>query len=310
MGKTKTITVFAPSTVANVGCGYDILGFAVQHYGDTLVLTEREDHDLVIQKIEGADGIPTDPDSNVTSVAIGAMMNHLGVSHGFDIEISKNIPPGSGLGSSASSSAAAVFALNEFLDRPLTTKELIPFAMEGERIASTKAHADNVAPSLLGGFTVIRSYDPLDIFNIPFPEDLWVTIIYPNVEIKTADAKRILKKQIEMSDAVTQWGNVAGLVSGLIMKDYELIGRSLQDVIVEPVRSILIPFYDQTREIAMDNGALGFNISGSGPSMFCLMREEQTATRICELARELYHREGVELLSFISKINPTGARVL
>ncbi len=310
MSVPTSIKVFAPATVANVGCGYDVLGFPVEKYGDTIKLELRDDDRLVVQEIEGADGIPFETDLNVSTVSMNAFFDAFGDRRGFDVFIDKNIPPGSGLGSSASSSVAAVYALNEYLGIPFTKKELIAFAMEGERAASSKPHADNVAPSLLGGFTIIRSYDPLDVFGIPSPSELRVTVIYPHIEVKTSDAKKMLRSQVKLSDAVRQWGNVAGMVSGLILGDFDLIGRSLQDVIVEPVRSILIPYYEEIKSIALDQGALGFNISGSGPSMFALTRSEKTATAIRKDANEFLSERGIDSMVFTSRINGEGAKVV
>ncbi len=304
-----SVTVFAPSTVANVGCGYDILGLALNTYGDTITLAKTEGQ-LEVRSIKGAVGLPMDPKQNVATVAIQSMLDELNSSQGFVVEIEKNIAPGSGLGSSASSSAAAVFAANELLGRPYTRMELVRFAMEGERAASGVAHADNVAPSLLGGFTVVRGYDPLDVFTIPYPEELQVVIFFPQLSVKTSDAKRILKHQINLQDAVTQWGNIAGLVSGLIMKDFDLIGRSLQDVIVEPVRSILIPFYDEVKSHCLEKGALGFNISGSGPSMFALSNNETLAHALTKDIMQFYKKYDIELMSFVSTINHKGAEII
>ncbi len=305
---SKSLTVFAPATVANVGPGYDVLGFALESYGDTLTLTERSDSGLVINRITGATGIPLDSKTNVATVAMKAMLDSLKIKKGFDIELAKNIPPGSGLGSSASSSAAAVYALNLFLGKPLSEKQLVPFAMEGEKAASSKAHADNVAPSIMGGFTAVRSYDPLDIISISYPRELMVSIVYPDIEIKTSDAKKILKPQLELSQAVQQWGNVAALIAGLTSSDMDLIGRSLQDVVVEPIRSILIPFFKDVKEIAMSVGALGFSISGSGPSMFALTENSKTAEAICEQAKSFYEDNDIKCMVFTSSINNLGAR--
>ncbi|MFZ9045803.1 MAG: homoserine kinase [Cyclobacteriaceae bacterium] len=309
MDDKASVTVFAPSTVANVGCGYDILGLALNTYGDTITLAKTEGQ-LEVRSIKGAVGLPMDPKQNVATVAIQSMLDELNSSQGFVVEIEKNIAPGSGLGSSASSSAAAVFAANELLGRPYTRMELVRFAMEGERAASGVAHADNVAPSLLGGFTVVRGYDPLDVFTIPYPEELQVVIFFPQLSVKTSDAKRILKHQINLQDAVTQWGNIAGLVSGLIMKDFDLIGRSLQDVIVEPVRSILIPFYDEVKSHCLEKGALGFNISGSGPSMFALSNNETLAHALTKDIMQFYKKYDIELMSFVSTINHKGAEII
>jgi homoserine kinase len=303
------ITVFAPNTVANVGCGYDVLGFALEGYGDEISLQKRSDSQLVITKIEGAD-LPMDAETNVATVAVAAMLKELKSDAGFDVAIKKAIHPGSGLGSSASSSAGAVFAANELLGRPFTRQQLVAFAMEGERSSSGAAHADNVAPCLLGGFTAVRSYEPLDVFNIPYPEELLAVITYPQVQMKTADAKRILKKQIDLKDAVTQWGNMAGLISGLMSSDFDRIGRSLKDVIVEPVRAMLIPFYDQVKEEALKNGALGFNISGSGPSSFALTNSRETADAILAACEAVYKPHGIATICFISRINSEGVKVI
>jgi homoserine kinase len=305
----KEIRVFAPNTIANLGCGYDVMGLALEHYGDLLTLRARNDRELVIHEIKGA-SLPLEPDKNVATVALKAMLSQLGIDQGLELTIEKNISPGSGLGSSASSAAAAVYALNLLLDQPYSTHELIPFAMEGERSSSGHAHADNVAPALLGGVTVVRSYQPLDVFNIPFPESLRVAIIFPQVETKTADAKRILKRQILLSDGVRQWGNVAGLVSGLILSDFGRIGASLEDVIIEPVRKVLIPFYDEVKACAMDHGALGFGISGSGPSTFALVRDPDKAEEISEACAAIYQNQDIPVMHFTSAINAHGAKIL
>ncbi len=305
----ESIKVFAPNTVANVGCGYDVLGFALEGYGDELTVSKRSDSDLVITKIEGAD-LPMDSETNVATVAIKAMLSHLGSNQGFDLTIKKSINPGSGLGSSASSSAGAVFAANELLGKPFTKQELVAFAMEGERSSSGSAHADNVAPSLLGGFTVVRSYHPLDVFNVPFPSELLAVIIYPEVQVKTADAKRVLKKQVDLKDAVRQWGNMAGMISGLMSGNFERIGVSMEDVIVEPVRGMLIPFYDEAKRVALECGALGFNISGSGPSSFALTNNLDTAEKIRRACAAVYDEGGISTISFVSRINQEGTKVI
>ena len=306
----KSIKVFAPATVANVGCGYDVLGFALEGYGDELILTRRDDERLVITSIEGVQGIPLDPLKNVSTVAIKALLTDLDLNQGFDLRIKKNIAAGSGLGSSASSAAAAVYAANEILGSPKSQIELINYAMVGEKLASTKAHADNVAPSVLGGFTAVRSYEPLDVFNISYPESLKVVVIFPQIEIKTSDAKKMLLDEVKLTDAVKQWGNMAGLISGLIEHDFERIGKSLQDVIVEPVRSILIPFYHQMKALALEKGALGFSISGSGPSMFCFIKEADASSRIIDAARVLYGAHEIKVISFVSGINKQGVKII
>ncbi|MEQ9404436.1 MAG: homoserine kinase [Cyclobacteriaceae bacterium] len=305
----KGIKIFAPNTVSNVGCGYDVLGFALNGFGDEVTLKKRDDSHLVIKEVSDT-SIPLDPEKNVTTVAIRSLLSAIENKTGFDISIKKSIPPGSGLGSSASSSSAAVFGVNELLGNPFTKNELITFAMEGERSSSGQAHADNVAPSLLGGFVAIRSYDPLDVFNIPFPDELLTVIIYPSVEIKTEYAKKLLPKQIDLADGVKQWGNMAGLISGLMSSDFDRIGRSLSDAVAEPVRKSLIPYYDDVKEVAIENGALGFNISGSGPTMFALSNDISIASEIKKGCHAVYTKNNIPVTSFISSINTKGAHVV
>ncbi len=306
----EKIKVFAPATVANVACGFDIMGFALEGVGDVITVEKTGNGKLEIGEILGANGIPTDPEKNVSTVSVKAMLDRLGKQEGFKISIEKKVKPGSGLGSSASSSAGAVVAVNELLGNPFSRKELVEFAMEGEKAASEKPHADNVAPSILGGFTVIKGYDPLDVFTIDYPEDLYATVIFPEVEVKTADAKKILKSQINLSDAITQWGNVAGLTAGLITKDYDLIARSLKDVIVEPVRSMLIPCYDQVKEAALEAGALGCNISGSGPSIFALSKGKETAEKVGTAMGEVFKSIDIDFDKYISTINAKGTEII
>ena len=235
-----------------------------------------------------------------------ALLEALGSEAGFDIKIEKKIKAGSGIGSSAASSAGAVWAINHLLGNPYTTIELIPFAMEGERLASGVAHADNVAPALLGGFTLVRSTDPLDVVSLPSPRELYATVIHPQIEIKTADSRRILKSSLSLKDAITQWGNVGGLVAGLYREDYELIGRSLQDVVIEPVRSILIPGFDEIKAAALNAGALGCGISGSGPSVFALSKGADKAHEVAQQLKEVYTPMGIPFDIHISNINEKG----
>ena len=236
----KELTLFAPATVANVSCGFDVLGFCLDTVGDTMVFRTVPKKGVTIVKISGQD-LPLDIHKNVAGVAVLALLEHVDTTIGFEIEIYKNIKPGSGIGSSAASAAGAVFGVNKLLGTPFSLEELIPFAMEGERLASGTAHADNVAPALLGGFTLVRSYEPLDVIKIHTPSELYAAVIHPQIEVKTADARAILKQTISLKETVTQLGNLGGLISGLYTEDYPLISRSLHDEIAEPHRSILIP---------------------------------------------------------------------
>src|SRR3989339_1224235 len=238
------ITAYAPATVANVACGFDILGFAVEKPGDTVTVNFKKTAGVKITKIIGNKNLPLDAVKNTAGYAVIKLLEYLNEKRGIEMELHKNMPLGSGLGSSAASSVAALLAVNKILGEPLTKEELIPFAMEGERLACGAAHADNVAPALLGGFTLIRSYDPLDVIKIKTPKNLFSAVIHPHVEVSTEDARKILKKQITLKQAITQWGNTAGLIAGLLQEDLGLIARSLQDVVIEPIRSLLIPGFN------------------------------------------------------------------
>lgn len=265
------IKIFCPATIANLSCGFDVLGLCLATAGDEMIIRKSDIKGIRITKIVGAD-LPLETENNVAGVAALAMLEEVETEFGFEIEIYKHIKAGSGIGSSAASSAGAVFGINELLGRPFTRKELVKFAMQGEKLASGNAHADNVAPALLGGFTLVRCSNPLDIIKIESPSELYATVVHPQIELKTSDARSVLKQNVSLKSAITQWGNVGGLVAGLYTQDYELIGRSLHDEIIEPIRSMLIPGFDLIKQTAYDNGALGSGISGSGPSIFALSK--------------------------------------
>ena len=305
----KSVRIFAPATIANLSCGFDVLGCCLDTVGDEMVITLKDTPDVTISKIEGAD-LPKSPEKNVAGVAVNALLKHLGKNVGVDIEIYKKIKAGSGIGSSAASSSGAVWAVNYLLGNPLKNIELIPFAMEGERLASGNAHADNVAPALLGGFTLVRSYDPLDVIALHSPNLIFATVIHPQIEIKTADSRSVIKQNVSLEKAITQWGNLGGLIAGLYSENYDLIGRSLKDVIIEPLRSILIPAFDSVKENALKAGALGCGISGSGPSIFALSKGYDTAERVAIAMKEVYQNTQIDFDIHISPINPKGIRIL
>lgn len=307
----ESIKVFAPATVANVACGFDVLGFAVDNPGDEVILKLKSSPGVKITSITGDEGrLSKDAARNTVGVSINHFLHRIQSRQGISVELNKKMPLGSGLGSSAASAVAGVFAVNELLGMPMKQEELLPFAMEGERLACGSAHADNVAPSLLGGFVLIRSYQPLDVIKIPTPSELYCTIIHPHVEVQTKDARDILRKQIPMSDAIIQWGNVGGLIAGLMMSDYGLIGRSMQDVIIEPARAILIPGYYDVKQAALDAGAIGCGISGSGPSIFALSKDRDTAVYIGEKMQQTFNAIMIGSEVYVSKINNSGPVVL
>lgn len=300
-----SIKVFCPATIANISCGFDVLGLALDSVGDEMIITKVEEPGIRITKITGQE-LPLETSKNVAGVAAMALLDSYKETVGFEIEILKNIKAGSGIGSSAASAAGAVWGINKILNQPFTDIELVKFAMQGEALASGVAHADNVAPALLGGFSLVRSYEPLDVVKINTPSELYATVIHPQIEIKTSDSRKILKTSITLKDGVKQWGNVGGLVAGLFLEDYELIGRSLEDHIVEPIRSMLIPAYNEVKEETNKAGALGTGISGSGPSIFSLSRGEHTAKKVAEAMAGVYKTIGVAYDIYVSKVNEEG----
>lgn len=304
----EQISVYAPATVANVACGFDIFGFAVDRPGDEVVLTKKDSPGIIITEITGDEGrLPLDVHKNTAGIAIQKYLEYIGrTDQGFEMALHKDMPLGSGLGSSAASAVAGVFAANELMGKPLTQKELLPFAMEGERVACGSAHADNVGPSLLGGFVIIRSYDPLDIIELKVPEELFATIVHPQVEVNTKDARSILEREIQLSKTIQQMGNVAGLIAGLLLPDYDLIGRSLEDVMIEPIRSILIPQFTEVKSAALGAGALGCSISGSGPSLFALSKGRETAEKVAVAMSKAFKEADIESEAYVSRINQRG----
>ncbi|MCC9167469.1 homoserine kinase [Pontibacter harenae] len=310
MNDKQFIKAFAPATVANVCCGFDVLGFALDEPGDEVWARKKDAPGITISAVTGVEGLSADPAENVIGVVAQKMLTELNLSHGLELQLHKGMPVGSGLGSSAASSAAAAFAVNEVLGSPFTKEELVVYAMEGERKASGSAHADNVAPSILGGFALVRDYDPLDVIPLGVPVKLYCTIVYPQIELKTSLARSILKKEIPLKKGVRQWGNLAALMAGLLKGDYALIGRSLHDEIFEPERSILIPLFNQAKQAAKEAGALGCGISGSGPSIFALSATAAQAEEVRVAMENVYASSGIELKTYVSQVPEQGARLI
>ncbi len=307
----NSVRVFAPASVANVSCGYDVLGFAVHEPGDEVVMNLTDSGKVSLDLVEGDDGrLPLDPKKNTVSAVVINFLNHIGSDQGISIKLYKKMPFGSGLGSSSASAVAGLVGVNELMGNPLSRLDLLPFAMEGERLACGNAHADNVAPALLGGMVLIRSYDPLDVITLPVPEGLSCALVYPHVEIPTMEARQIIRANIPMASAIRQWGNVGGLIAGLYSDDLELIGRSMEDVIVEPVRKMLIPHFDEMRDIALESKAIGFGISGSGPTVFALCGNEKIAKDVILSLAERLNADGLDSTCYVSEINTEGARVM
>ena len=305
----SSITVHAPATIANVGCGFDVLGLCLTEPYDTVRLTRTDRPGLHIRHLDDYD-LPTDPNRNVAGAALLALLRAVPEPLGFEVEITKGIRPGSGIGSSAASAAGAVVAANALLGNRFSNKELIDMAMYGEAVASGVRHADNIAPAICGGFTLVRAVAPvLDVVALPAPA-LWVAVVHPQFEVRTQEARAVLPTTVPLSLAVRQWANVGGLVAGFLTHDYELISRALEDYIVEPARASLIPGLADAKRLALEAGALGGGISGSGPSIFTLNKDEATARAAAAALGSVYEKMGIDYHLHVGPIASQGARVV
>lgn len=304
------VRVFAPATVANIVCGFDVLGFALDEPGDEVYMRRINKPGVHLVQVTGDDGrLPRETTKNTVSASVLSYLQHVGRTDiGVEIELHKQMPIGSGLGSSAASTVAGLFAINTLLGTPLSRQELLPFAVQGEELACGHGHADNVTPALMGGIVLIRGYDPIDVVKLPAPPSLFASVVFPHVDVPTRDARQMIRTKVALKDAVTQWGNIAGLVAGFFNNDYELIGRSMHDVLIEPTRAILIPEFYEMRRVAMELGALGFGISGSGPSVFAFARSEEIAARITAGVQKLLNQQGIGSNGYVSGINTTGPK--
>ena len=303
----KKIKIHSPATVANLVCGFDILGMALEEPFDIMELVLLDEPVVIIRNVDDFN-LPDEAAKNVAGVVLLSIMERMENSIGFEVIIEKQIKPGSGIGSSAASAAGAAVAANHLLGNIFSPDELVQFAMNGEKLASGVKHADNIAPCIAGGVSLIRSIHPLDIVALAAP-DLFVTIVHPQIEVRTSDARQILKEKIFLKDAIRQWGNIAGLVTGFLKNDHGLISRSLEDVIIEPVRSILIPGFDEVKRKCREAGALGGGISGSGPSIFMLSSEEKTARQVETVMKDVYQRIGIDYNTYVTTINKKGVRI-
>ena len=304
----KRIKVSSPATIANLVCGFDVLGMALNNPQDIMQVTLSDKPGIIIKHIDNYN-LPTIAEQNVAGVSLLSLMQELDENIGFEITIDKHIKPGSGLGSSAASAAGVVVAANHLLGNLFAKDDLVRFAMAGEKLASGVKHADNISPCIYGGITLIRSIFPLDIISLPAPP-MYVTVVHPQIEVKTSDAREILRKEVLLKDAIKQWGNIAGLVAGFMKNDYGLISRSLEDVIIEPVRSMLIPGFDEVKKRSIDVGALGGGISGSGPSIFMLCEKENIARKVAHTMKEIYDETGLAYYTYVTTINNEGIKVL
>lgn len=307
----NSIRVFAPASVSNVGPGFDIMGFALDEPGDEIILSINDSGKIKITEITGDNGVlPYDPEKNTATVALKSLLNGLDISVGLDVEINKRMGIGSGLGSSAASAVAGVFALNELMDLNCNKEFLLAHALNGEQIASGAIHADNVAPCLFGGFLLIRGYNPVDIVKIPVPANLHCTVIYPDIVVNTSEARELLDLSFPIEAVISQAGNAAGLIAGLYSGDYNLISRSLVDKVAEHKRARLLPFYDSLKYKAKELNAINCNISGSGPAMFSFSKSREEAEMLAEELTKVVAEAGYGVKTYVSQVNPEGPKVL
>ncbi|GAA4351896.1 homoserine kinase [Hymenobacter saemangeumensis] len=305
----NSVTVHSPATVSNLGCGFDVLGLALGAPYDVVKVSRRAEPGVSIRHLDGF-GLPTEPTRNVAGVALLALLAALPEPMGFEVEITKGIRPGSGIGSSAASAVGAVVGANALLGNRYSKAQLVDFAMAGEEIASGARHADNIAPAVYGGFTLVRAMEPsIDIVALAAPP-LWVSIVHPQIEVKTIESRAVLPQAVPLPQAVRQWANVAGLVAGFLQANYALIGRSLEDVIVEPARQALIPGLAEARRRSLAAGAIGGGISGSGPSIFMLSETEATAQAVGRELSSVFEGLHIESFTYVGPVATEGARVV
>ena len=302
------IQIKSSATIANLVCGFDVLGLAVEEPYDLMTLEIVDKPGLEIIHMDSYQ-LTTIPSENVAGAALLAMLEDIKDAPGLRLTIDKKIKPGSGLGSSAASAAGAVWAAGKLIEQNFTNEALIRYAMFGEKVASGVKHADNITPCLLGGVTLIRSIMPLDVIKLNSPE-LHISIVHPQIEVRTSDARQILKKEVQLKQAIKQWGNIAGLVAGFMQEDHDLIGRSLEDVIIEPVRSILIPGFNEVKSLSKEAGALGGGISGSGPSIFMISKDFNTAVAVETTMQHVYNKMGIDYKSYVTTLNKEGIKII
>lgn len=308
----RVVTAFAPATVSNVACGFDVLGFPMEEPGDTVSARLLDTPGVQIDDIRNDGGrIPRDPEKNTASVAAKAILEALGARCGVALTIDKGLPLSSGLGGSAASAAAAVVAVNALVGGNATIDQLVGAALIGEGLGAGGAHPDNVAPAICGGFVLVRHPNPPDIVRLPVPKGLTCVVIHPDLEVETAKARALLGTTVPLNDAVRQWANLGAMVDALHRSDFDLLARSLEDTIAEPRRAPLVPGLANIKKAAIDAGALGSSLSGSGPSIFALCRDRATADRVAAAMAAAVEREiGGDSQTYVSSISSHGARVI
>ena len=310
---TDRVRVFAPASASNLGPGFDVLGLALERPGDVVEAELCPTPGVEIVEVTGADSLTTDPNTNVVGIAATAVLRRLeaDATHGVRLWLDKQMPLASGLGSSAASSVASAVAVNHLLGQRLTERQLMTCALEGEATASGTGHADNVAPCVLGGIVLVRSYDPLDLVSLPVPSALRVIVVHPHAAVETAAARRLVaERRFDITQAVKNLGNIAALVSALHTGDLELFGRSIRDALVEPIRAPLVPAFAEVKQAALDAGALGCSISGSGPSVFAFAASDAVAQAVSDAIQVAFDGAGLPSDPYVGRVNTRGAHVL
>lgn len=305
----KRVRVFAPASIANLGCGFDIMGLALDEVGDILEMTATEGEGISITNQTNIP-LPEDIEDNVITPVIRKFFELTGLKGHIDVTVCQKIYPGSGIGSSAASCAGAAYGMNELFDCPLSNEEMVLCAMEGENLVSGGYHADNAAPALLGGIVLIRGYEPLDMIQLPIPDNFYCAVVHPEIVVSTKSARSILPKAIPIHDAISQWGNVGGLVAGLFSGNLELVGRSMKDAVAEPYRKQFIPDFDELREKLLEAGSMAMNISGSGPSVFSLSDKREIAHKAGLLMKEHFTSRGINCDVYVVKATNKGAKLI
>jgi homoserine kinase len=313
----KSATAFAPATVSNVAVGFDALGFAVEAAGDEVTVTLNGAHSVRVVEVVDTTGtlapgaVPLDPRQNTATVGLINLIEDMRPGFGFDVSVRKGIALGSGMGGSAASAVAALVAANSLLERPLPKESLLAYALAAELVACGASHPDNAAPSLFGGLTLIVSTDPLRCVRLPVPRGLLAVLVHPHVRVDTRDSRAVLRPSVPLADHVRQSARLAGLVSACFTDDIELMRTCLEDIVIEPQRAALIPGFARVKAAALEEGALGASISGSGPSVFALVDDEETAQRTRAAMVTVFKESGVaEVDSWVSPVSDEGARVI
>ena len=309
--RPRTVKVFAPASISNLGPGFDVLGIAIDKPGDEVTARRQKEPGLSFCVKTSQPDVPADAQKNVAAHVASLILQECKPSFGLHMVLHKRMPIGSGLGSSAASSVASAVAVNALLPKPMRKADLLRYVLEGERMASGSPHADNGAPSLLGGARLIRSYEPLDVIPVPVVNSIVWVVVHPHVIVRTEEARSILPKAVTLQTAIRQWGNISGLIIGLAAGNAELVGRCVEDAIAEPVRASLIPAFNEVKQAALRAGALGCSISGSGPSLFAVAASTHAARSIGAAMRRMFERAAkVQSEVYVSRVNMEGARII